>query len=953
MKNYKMKRLLIFIFVFLATSVFYQSGNVLVDANSFSAMKTIALTQLKPTTASNKIIPMATPKSTSTLKQLTAPPSPTSALQPLKPVFSIAKVSTTRNFANMLSKLEKVESTLKPASLETKFILNDNVMGLKKGELKSLLSHSSGNVGFDNLDDSGKVANGLIIGKTLTEQYFKRINKQTIFYDEQNNIVAKVDPSHLGKSNETCTITNPSLQEVLKDIQVNPGHKTITLNKANLRYFDMNKNALKSLSSVSNGPSGTMQTKSLTNPMSLVDLNFDNKSLSGFDENNSAVDVTLTGYLRIGAINVDGDYGFFSGYRIALNSGVDAKLTAKFTASHGNIRIPLYGIDIPAGIAHVGGGIYLMINNQSEFTLQIDTESHASLTAGLQGSTKFGVPTSIHPILEPKLAFSATPSFVGKVDGTVTAGPCVFLNIWGWDIVSANIGIGAGVHTNNIVDAIGDKYLDCDIYGYLGANAAIFGKGITLCDLPVPLYSFKKENTMGYDLTFNEINAYTHHISGLLQYDDHGIKPLSDSKFYVSVKRANPTHKAFSDIVINTNQDGKFDITLNQELYNGDKVKVYQVYNAKLKKIDNPTFKTVSPTIPFKAPVIQYADFFNDEIRGLVAPAVSTDYITGEQKTVFYNGDIQLLMCQTDVTGQKKITPAYTALPSLNIKSVNGVIDKNQNVAPGLVIQPVLTYNDFEIPGKAVASDVDFKGLRMNTVLTKDEDTEHITSKEQFYLINMRGTKQLSGIGVYEPITFNGFSISFGTQTVSAMENYIEKCFFRSIKPVQDSGNSSMIYGVSPYGSDIAKLAVKLNTGGTSLVETNFNYYLIAGSNTVFDGATKKPVDKFDTRDINAASQNLPDIIKPKAGSQNLDPVTWNGVAGQIMVNIKGVFVIIADANDKIPGAGGGGKGGMSVKPNLENMIFSNYWSRVNPNPVDNSINLYKPTLQNKSDIGQ
>ena len=860
--------------------------------------------------------------------------------------------------------LEKVNQEIVPASLNCTYKFKKQVLTLKNGELSELLDLPSNSVDMDKLPPQEKVNRGLMVQNQQMVQHLPSVDKTTIIYDEVNNLTAKLEPMNMDGTSNNIRISRPQIAELVDDITINPTHKNIQLNKGNLRYSSQNKTTLKSLMSISNpASSGGMQVMSGGLP-ALIDVKIpDNTEFTAVSSDGVEVTVKLSGYFKINGIGVNASYSFMDGYDITLSTGVEAKIDAKFTASHGRVAIPLYGIDIPAGVANVSGGIYLIIDNNGDFSLAINAESRVGASASVYGGTFFGIPTSVNPGFSPEFKFEAdVPSLPGNCSGTITVGPYLDLNVFGFDIVSANVGIGAGIDTKQVIIENNQlKFLDCNVYGCLIANASAFGEGICLADYRIPLYSFRTEDTGGYKLNFYEVDAYTHHVSGKLEFNNGKLEPVGvkNGSFYLTVKRHNK-HDAFQKILIKTNEKGEFDADVNikllgriipQELYAGDEVTIADIYNpdknAYKKTRDNPTFKIVNPTIPFKEPVLEYADFFNNTIKGHVAPAFKKNKITGIGKNIYFNGKINLVTTKILLGGTMKTFPPIQVQPKLGEFFI-----KQTDVSPHLVVQPILRYNDFVLVGNSRQTDTDLVGTRL--VLNEkwvpiDPGPNNINNgpkydyscNELFYIKNMRDTKQLDTMGIYKPISFDAMGINNTFVYMSKVQVKEKKNFYRTVKPLKDDMyTTNTINFLAPQlGTDgkwqtssaIAQISNGQKTSGTSLVETDFHYIT----------TNKENIEHFLLTERTTRLERT----TPEKGSENLKEINWGGMLGRVAVNIKGVQVVISDKNDIVPEEEDVSKGKpLSTIDDI--LINEKIWNRINPNPVDKAeINMYIPVV--------
>jgi hypothetical protein len=839
--------------------------------------------------------------------------------------------------------LERVDQNKEPASLNSTYVLKKNVIPLH-GELNTLLEQPGTDEVFNQLLPQEKIDSGVLVNTNLLKKSIPQAKDRAIVFDTINHLAAKVvDRSKDPQQATALSLVKPQIAEIVEDIHVNPEHKKIFLNAGNLGYSERNKAVIKqgALLALNGGASTGTNADSTPNAMHVMSGSAPvapplvyvtipkGTKYSATTADGMEVEVELSGYFKIASLEVYADYGFMSGYEISFQSGLDMNMSANFTAAHGVVRVPLYGISIPAGVANISGGIFLTIGVDGKISLGLDANASLNARAGVAGGTFCGVPTSIHPIAELNVGFGGSASLSGDVRGSITVGPFIGINVFGFDIVSANIGIGAGLDCKPTPD--GAKYLDCEVYGCLQASASLFGEGVTLADQRISLYHFRKENTMNYTLDFYDIDAYLKHVSGKLQYDfGKKAEPVVKGKFKLVVERAvpplvlngdNEKRAPFIPVSVDTDENGQFNVDLTQELYFGDKVFIIEIENkvkneieGKLGATETPNFPKKDPTIPFTKPVLKYADFYNEKIKGEVAPGYYNNKVTNEEKPVYYSGRIELEIKPLRTIGKTVRIPA---------QSDYGKFYKEYMIMPNFAVRPILMFNGFEIYGDFKETDTDFVGTRVTINEKINEDVKNgqmateTLSTEYFFIKNMRGSKQLEMKGIYIPLHYTTYYVNCPALQMLQTEITTEKNFYRWIKPYT-SEDVKPVFNFSPNGGLTHNLALfqDPDIGGTSLVETNFR-------------SLPHAKDTAETSKLSAD----PKISAPEDGSENLELITCNHMIGKIQVKIKGETIEIKDPNDVLPD-NSKKTPGMALGNPLDRLLIDKIWSHVNPNPV-------------------
>ncbi|MEW6573769.1 MAG: S-layer homology domain-containing protein [Bacillota bacterium] len=467
----------------------------------------------------------------------------------------------------------------------------------------------------------------------------------------------------------------------------------------------------------------------------LIELEFNNKQLAGYSANGEKIDVKLDGYLGIDKITVDGKYSCTGGYRFAARTGEEVHLKATCAMKiKKDLVIPLFAIDVPAGIAHAGGGLYLLVRVDGNFTLVTEADQWLTVTAGMHGGTFLFVPTSFHPILGVDKGFDADASFLGAVNGYIKAGPLLDLELLGWDVAGAGALAGMGVSCTTEGEG-SDSVINADIYGILQVYANLAGRRIDLFNYRPVLAQMKTPNTAGYDVKFREVCAYRNSIWGNIQQDlgaGGGLQPFTGT-VELEIKNASTSLKG--KVPANCDANGDFHVDLNNSgvnLEKDDRIRVIKIAGQPVNSA------AVSPTFPFKEVRLQYADFFNDSSEGCVSPARVKNWSTGQYEYVNYAGPIVYnngASTASDRDGSFRL--AYDFKP-------------DQTVSAGIV------YKGFKVTSDAVKPDADLGGISLREQVSAGVYTgaDGVTrgrneQREHCLVYNLRGPKAVDQMGGY------------------------------------------------------------------------------------------------------------------------------------------------------------------------------------------------------------
>lgn len=426
----------------------------------------------------------------------------------------------------------------------------------------------------------------------------------------------------------TYGVARPQLSEVVKSFELQ--EETIQLTRGNISGFAPNieknlilpglvtpqafNDALKDFKYLSSDP--------------LIKLQFTDQELEASLGNGQAVNVVVSGGLGIDQIDLTGRYSGFSGYKIAITLKQESYLVVEMDASvKSEVRIPILGLDIPFGIGRVSGGIFAIVGLDGSLRLEIEARDYTETTLGVRGSTKFYVPTSVHPIFNQKFSSDGEVDLYGDIDGYLKFGPMLGLELFGFDLVGAGVFLGAGVQVQT-----DQKMLDVHLYGVFNVYVKLAGESYSLANYHPTILRRRQANTAGFRVKVLEAFVLPGRVGGTLEKE--GTQPLTfDPAAGISYRvlvvpegiAFDPNDPQAPDLpevrkypatgYATTNDQGEFIQKDEQMLYARDQVFVEFRYQDQA-YFSNP----VSPTLPFEDFTISAADYYNDFVTGQVSP---------------------------------------------------------------------------------------------------------------------------------------------------------------------------------------------------------------------------------------------------------------------------------------------------------------------------------------------
>ncbi|MDD3553272.1 MAG: hypothetical protein PHC35_01960 [Deltaproteobacteria bacterium] len=632
----------------------------------------------------------------------------------------------------------------------------------------------------------------------------------TILVDETNGIAVKITGAQTNNSTEYLMLERPQIHEVVKDFKI-PA-QAVYLREANL--FPLSDAVSKSIVKTPKR-GGDFSLLDQTFPHPLIKLGFDNVELQATLQNGSSVTVVLDGILILDKIRVDGDYSCFDGYSFQVHTGEGIGLQAKVLSQiQEEAVIPLFGIDIPAGVAHVRGGLFLKVGLHGDFTIGLQLSQWAKVTAGIHGGTFFCAPDSFHPIFGFDKGFDGDASFDGEINGALRVGPLLDLELFGFDVVGAGALIGIGASCQ-VTMSNGWENIDADLYAPLNVYATLLDHQLNLINENFMLAQLHHRYPAGTDsngktkvfkVVLQEACAYQKTVWGVV-YDlnqpstnDGQPPPLKDTYVMITIDR--PGGGVKPQVLGKTDSNGSFAIGY-VNLQKGDKVTVTRIGDVEVSSLP------IEATFPFKLVQLDYADFFDDSSKGHVSPARVVDW---EQTNK--NNDGKKVYKEITYTG--KITydildAAGTVIDHADTTSTSdGSFKLSYDFKPGQQAVAHVLWNGFDVKSNTVTADTDimFTILRdpISTSVYNGQDgyvKGRRIEQQHLMIYNLRGTKpveeEIEG-GVDYFLINKPYFICADQSSQLEVRPYIgEKTFRQKSIAIQDENIDNVSKSISRY----------------------------------------------------------------------------------------------------------------------------------------------------------
>ena len=549
-----------------------------------------------------------------------------------------------------------------PAAFQANYSLADGVLLVTEEVSESvrsageLVSGSTAQSRALRLLPNRIIAEGGYIRKDVldaaAEQQDRTILPGTVVVDPSTGTAFKVvSPTEFGSAADadaelsamltplegTYAVAQPEPAEVLKDFSFGgTDGETVTLTRGNVTGFapHVEENLVETdgFSLIDFGDS--LKDFKYLSEDSLVRLQFEDEQLDAWLGDGSPISVKVSGGIGVDQIDVTARYTGFDGYRIAMTLKQESYLIVEMDADVSQeIVIPVFGIDVnlqvgDTSIGRITGGVFVIVGMDGTLSLEIETREFTSTTVGVRGSTKFYIPTSVHPVYDQEFKGDGEVDLAGDIDGYLKFGPMLRLEVFGFKLVGAGAFLGAGVH----VQADG-HYLNVELYGLLQIYIDFIGKHLSLANFQPTILLKRQADTAGFQVEFVEVYVYPGRVGGILRTEppEKGgpLIPAADIPYRILVvpkgETFNPDTPGDIDKpailkypasgYASTNAEGEFYQGDDCYLCDGDQVYLEFQQNGKSYFSD-----PVLPTLPFQKISITAADYFNDFVTGQVEP---------------------------------------------------------------------------------------------------------------------------------------------------------------------------------------------------------------------------------------------------------------------------------------------------------------------------------------------
>ncbi|MBP1762333.1 MAG: hypothetical protein H6Q64_1875 [Firmicutes bacterium] len=603
------------------------------------------------------------------------------------------------------------------------------------------------------------------------KKYTSEVKPGTIFVDEKNKLAFKVngiaDENTANQAFKGYTsIVKAEPYEVLADFKI--PQQEVKLTRGNITHFgegmkeclvtgdQPQKTYVMSQTADQDEYSGKnldeIQAQHLTDP--ILEFKFPNRKFTAYTRSGGTVEVTLSGYLGIDNISVNGHYSCKSGYEFYLKTGEEMYLKAVTTAQmNEEVCIPIIALGVDAKVADVKGGLYLIVGLDGQFTLVTEARQWLMIDKfGIGGGTFLYVPTSFHPLFKlGDHGLNGDASFNGAVNGHIMAGPMLELEIFGFDAAGAGALFGGGASC-----VVQDGYIQADIYGIAKIYAKLMGHGINILNWTPTLFQKRQLDTDGFIISIKEADAYRGVIWGNIKFDhgsEGGVLPYANAPFGLLITDAsgNVTYDIAPNLL--TDAGGNFYLSKPKVEMN-DKDLIYIRVPSQYTQGKIIQSKPITPSFPFNKLIIEKIDYFNDTVEGHVPSVFLWDPATKQTNEFIYDGLVDITL---NTAGSTKTYSVPTDPEGRFVLAPT--IEKPLNVLPTTMGLAQTHYHNFVANSNSdVKPSVDFTGRRI-AIRTGERNyyengqlINEVTENETFIVYNLGGEKKLTGDGIYNSI---------------------------------------------------------------------------------------------------------------------------------------------------------------------------------------------------------
>ena len=432
----------------------------------------------------------------------------------------------------------------------------------------------------------------------------------------------------------TYMIEQPQINEVFRDFSVggSEGEK-VSLTRGNIDGFAEHvENCVVSGSSLRNMAFGDAlkDYKYLTGDK-LINLQFTDTRLTASGSGGRQLTVTLSGGLGISSIDVDAKYSAFGGYHLIMTTAEEFYLVAEVQGTiQEEVRIPLFGIDVPFGIGRVSGGLFLIVGIDGDIRIEADAREYTSARMGVRGKTFCGAPVSAKGVFSKDFQKDGDVDIAGKINGYVKVGPLLDISLLGIDLIGAGAFVGVGLAV-----AKDGELLDINLYAVLQIYIRIIGKTLHLISWAPSLLRKRQQDTGGYRVHIEEAYIEVGRVGGYIEdtrsASGRAVRVPAGIPYRILVYPAgvDPLTAPESALRIypaegwqQTTGEGEFFYEEPGTMLRKGELTAVQF------KIGSDTYRSdpVEALFPYNSISISEADYFNDYITGSVAPVRVINY---------------------------------------------------------------------------------------------------------------------------------------------------------------------------------------------------------------------------------------------------------------------------------------------------------------------------------------
>lgn len=508
-------------------------------------------------------------------------------LQAQEPAFELKKVNKI---------IQKNDLQLKPRVVSP-VAQRAKQRGVTPGAFKKVSYNYTDRVATLSSETRNKVMNSITNNGTIDSKEDIQLDKNKIYVDDESDLVLQAAKL----TDKELIIYKPKFEEVFQDF--NLPLQTAQINLANTSYTIEG-------SQVSDRDTGANFD---------VLMSFDNTEYeykeeikSGNTKQTVEIKIKLNGFVGFNEPTVEAQYSKNNGYKLLYKAQekVDLKIESdvKFTSL---TRIPLWAFDIPAGkIGNCKLGVFAVIDINGEVTLEVDIDQGINFEVGVQGKTLFYVPRSVSTINNTTSYCNVDYKIEGKLKAFGGVECVAEIKVKGYDILKLR-GKG-GIEANVEITNDGKDFkADMGFRIVLDGKVKKIDKDFTLLDKYIMIWEKTEKNFGGYKLLVKGADAYHDRVHGEIFKE-------KDSTAYngnITLTVIHP-NKSKSTYQGTTDDNGVFAMT-DIDLKKGDKVSV------KIEDSPNPS-EPVLASIPFKEIKMQYADYYIDQVEGVINSKIIT-----------------------------------------------------------------------------------------------------------------------------------------------------------------------------------------------------------------------------------------------------------------------------------------------------------------------------------------